>query len=198
MKSPNRYFVIYKPFGYLSQFTKEIPTHNTLSDLYDFPEHVYPVGRLDKDSEGLLILTNDRTLNNRLLNPQHRHPRLYYAQVEGIVNTEHLQLLEAGPSIKLNKRHYKTKPCCATLANDITWIQERNPPIRFRQNIPTTWITLELIEGKNRQVRKMCAAVGIPVLRLIRSQIGQVDIRQYNIGEVREIMKENLFSGLFA
>ena len=189
--------MIYKPFGYLSQFTKEIPTHKTLQDLYPFPPDVYSVGRLDKDSEGLLILTDDKSITERLLNPKFEHTRSYYAQVEGIVHDRHLNGLSASLEIKVNKKVFYTKPCQANKAIDISWIKERTPPIRYRKNIPTSWINIKLKEGKNRQVRKMCAKVGIPVLRLIRIQIEKLDIMDFAIGEVREFSREALYQKLF-
>lgn len=191
------YYIIYKPFGVLSQFTREEPHHKTLADLGSFPKDVYPVGRLDKDSEGLLILTNDRNLNHKLLNPNFRHKRTYLAQVEGIPQKENLQYLEKGVQIKVGKKYHRTLPCSAQLLANQPNVHERIPPIRFRQSIPTSWVQLTLIEGKNRQVRKMCAKVGFPVLRLIRISIEDLELGDMKIGEIRKMDKKNLIKLLF-
>ncbi|WP_416171530.1 pseudouridine synthase [Algoriphagus boritolerans] len=152
-------------FGVLTQFTGEEPT---LASLGAFPKEVYPVGRLDKDSEGLLLITDDKVLNHHLLNPRFGHQRTYWAQVEGIPTPEALAKLRSGVTIRVDGRDYKTKPTLAKILDPIPELPERTPPIRYRASIPTTWIELTLIEGKNRQVRKMTAAVGFPTLRLVR------------------------------
>jgi 23S rRNA pseudouridine2457 synthase len=187
-----RYFIIYKPFGMLSQFSKE-GDHKTLANLnYSFPKDVYPVGRLDVDSEGLLLLTNNKQINNLLLDPKHKHSRTYLAQVEGVISDEAKSKLEKGVSITVDGKEYKTLPSKANLIpspEENGQIASRNPPIRFRKNIPTTWIELELQEGKNRQVRKMTAAVGFPTLRLIRVSIEKIKIEKMKPSEVKEIKK---------
>lgn len=188
-----KYFILYKPFGTLSQFTREEPHHQTLADLGDFPNDVYPVGRLDKDSEGLLILTNDKSLNHKLLNPNFKHQRTYLAQVEGIPTENNLKLLRSGVKIKVGKRYHSTLPCKAELLSEAPTVHERNPPIRFRKNIPTSWVQLTLTEGKNRQVRKMCAKIGYPVLRLIRISIEQLELTDMEIGEILEVPKESIY-----
>jgi len=185
-----KYYIIHKPFGYLSQFTREVPTHRVLGDLYNFPKDVYAVGRLDRDSEGLLILTNDKTLNHRLLNPNFKHQRTYWVQVEGIPTPEAIAALQNGVDIKINKKTHHTLPAhCEAIAPSIP---ERDPPVRFRQNIPTSWLSITLVEGKNRQVRRMCAKVGFPVLRLIRRSIEDLSLEGVAIGEVHEIQKDSL------
>ena len=167
------YYFIYKPFEMLSQFSRE-GNHQTLADLdFKFQKEVYPVGRLDADSEGLLLLTNDKTLNHKLLDPKFKHKRVYLAQVEGIVTQEAKTILEKGVSITVDGKKHQTLPCSAellpaTFGDEPGDVPERKPPIRFRKNSPTSWIKLTLHEGKNRQVRKMTAAVGFPTLRLIR------------------------------
>lgn len=187
------YFVIYKPFGYLSQFTKEAPHHLTLADLADFPKDVYSVGRLDKDSEGLLILTNDKKLNQALLHPKNQHQRSYWVQVDGSPDATAITQLSEGISIKINKKIHHTLPAKATILETPPSLPERNPPIRFRASIPTTWIKLSLIEGKNRQVRRMCAKVGFPVLRLVRSSIEKLTLDEMDIGEVRNFSRKDLY-----
>ncbi|MFN7117423.1 MAG: pseudouridine synthase [Saprospiraceae bacterium] len=185
----NKYFILYKPYGHLSQFTKEMPEHLTLADLgKKFPKDAYPVGRLDKDSEGLLIVTNDKKLNHELLNPQHQHKRTYLVQVEGIPTKEALQELRKGVEIKVEGKLYKTQPAqMVRLLTEAPAVPERNPPIRYRKEIPDSWLEIELHEGKNHQVRKMCAKVGFPVLRLIRSKIEKLEMRDLEPGKVQEI-----------
>ena len=193
----HRYFVLYKPFGYLSQFTREVAEHKTLADLYSFPPDVYPVGRLDKDSEGLLLVTNDKSLNNKLLNPKFSHSRTYWVQVEGDVTPAALQQLREGVTIRLDKKDYQTRPAQVRKLTSPPVVPDRDPPIRFRKNIPESWIELILTEGKNRQVRRMCAAVGFPVLRLIRVKIEDLKLKPLEVGLVQEWKKEPLFKWLF-
>lgn len=181
-----RYFVVYKPYGYLSQFTREAPHHRTLADLGEFPARVYPVGRLDQDSEGLLILTDDRRLNQALLQPRRGHERTYLVQVEGVPREEALEQLRQGVYIKVNKQRYRTRPAKVSLLSTAPSLPEREPPIRFRKTIPDSWLRLTLTEGKNRQVRKMCAAVGYPVLRLVRYAIEDLRLDGMKIGAVRD------------
>ena len=155
-----------KPFGVLSQFTPDHSGQRTLSE-FALPKNVYPLGRLDRDSEGLLLLSDEPGLNTKLLDPKNAHARTYWAQVEGEVTESALKELRAGVVIEGRK----TLPAEAKQIHPD--IPPRDPPIRFRQNIPTTWIELTLREGRNRQVRKMTASVGFPTLRLIRVAIGQ-------------------------
>lgn len=184
-----QYYIINKPFGFLSQFTREAEHHQVLGDLYKFPKDVYPVGRLDKDSEGLLILTNDTKLNHRLLNPKFQHERTYLVQVEGIPTEEALKKLAEGPIIKINKKAHRCLPAGVKLLDTKPDLEERDPPVRFRKNIPTSFIELSLKEGKNRQVRRMCAAVGFPVLRLIRQSLGDLALGDLPLGGVKEMEK---------
>jgi 23S rRNA pseudouridine2457 synthase len=181
---PN-YFTIYKPFQVLSQFSPE-PGKRTLKDVYSLPKDVYPVGRLDYDSEGLLIITNDTRLNHRLLNPVFAHEREYWAQVEGTITDRALAQLKDGVDISVNGKTHLTRTCIATAFEGEPPVFERNPPVRFRKHIPTSWIKLILTEGKNRQVRKMTAAVGFPTLRLIRYRIGKVTIDGLEPGDFRQ------------
>lgn len=176
----------------LSQFSKD-GNNATLSDLFNFPKDVYPVGRLDSDSEGLLILTNDKNLNYKLLQPKFKHRRTYWVQVDGAINNEALEKLQKGVIIKINGKDYKTLPSEVRILENPINIDERNPPIRFRKNIPTSWIELTLTEGKNRQVRKMTAAVGFPTLRLIRVKIKQLELFPMRSGEVKEISRNEIY-----
>jgi 23S rRNA pseudouridine2457 synthase len=158
----------HKPYGVLCQFTADQPGQRTLAD-FDFPKHVYPLGRLDMDSEGLLLLTDEANLNDTLLNPKNAHLRSYLVQVEGIPNDSALLRLSNGTLII--QRH-RCLPCSVKMITENCIIPPRNPPIRVRKLIPDSWIQMELYEGKNRQVRRMTAAVGHPTLLLIRSKIG--------------------------
>jgi 23S rRNA pseudouridine2457 synthase len=186
---PMHYFAIYKPYGFLSQFTREEPHHAVLGDLHAFAKDVYPLGRLDRDSEGLLLLTNDRSQNHRLLHPSHQHRRRYWAQVEGSITSEAVNELETGVQIRFKGKTHQTRPAQAEVLAEPQGLPERNPPIRARKSIPTSWIQLELTEGKNRQVRRMCAAVGFPVLRLIRVQIGHYRLPEFRVGGVWQLTK---------
>lgn len=186
------YFIIYKPFNMLSQFSPE-GNKRGLGDLFPFPKDVYPLGRLDADSEGLLILTNDKKLNHRLLNPDFKHWRTYWVQVEGAIDEEARKQLEQGVPITVNKKIYKTLPARATIMEEPQGIPERNPPIRYRKEIPTSWLALSLQEGKNRQVRRMTAAVGFPTLRLIRAGIEDLSLQGMQAGEVKKLPQEQVY-----
>ena len=188
-----RYFIIYKPYGVLTQFTGEGPT---LASLGAFPREVYPVGRLDKDSEGLLLITDDKWLNHHLLNPRFGHQRNYWAQVEGIPTPEALAKLRSGVTINVDGKDYHTKPALAKILDTAPKLPERNPPIRYRANIPDTWIELTLIEGKNRQVRKMTAAVGFPTLRLVRYSMEKITISGMQAGEILELDEKTVYHQL--
>lgn len=190
------YFILNKPYGVLSQFTREVPEHRVLGDLYAFPKDVYPVGRLDRDSEGLLILTNDRSLNEALLHPSRKHGRTYWVQVEGVPTEEALEELRHGVTFRAKGREHRSAPARAQLlAEEATKdIPPRMPPVRFRKSVPDRWLALELTEGKNRQVRKMCAAVGFPVLRLVRVGIEKLRLADVGTGGVREVKKDWLYS----
>lgn len=158
----------HKPYGVLSQFTPDGSPNRPLAE-FGFPKDVYPVGRLDADSEGLLLLSDEPEWNARLLQPRHAHEREYWAQVERTPTAESLQKLARGLVIQGRS----TLPCRAWLLDPQPQIPPRDPPIRFRKTVPDCWIGLELIEGKNRQVRRMTAAIGHPTLRLLRVRIGR-------------------------
>ncbi len=180
------YISFHKPFGVLSQFTSE-GGHPAL-DGFDLPKGVYAAGRLDRDSEGLLILSDDGKLIDQLLNPKFAHPRTYLVQVEGDPSSDDLRKLAAGPVIK----GYKTKECGVEKLEPQPDISPRDPPIRVRQSIPTTWIEITLTEGKNRQVRRMTAAVGFPTLRLIRTSIGQLMLENLKPGQWKKVEKGSI------
>lgn len=166
-------YAVIKPYGMLSQFTS-VAGHPGLSELCDFPKDVYPVGRLDRDSEGLLLLTDDNDLKRRILEGHGGRKiwKTYHVQVEGAPTEQDLHALERPMQLKAKGKVFTTRPAKARLLPDFTSPWERTPPIRYRANIPTTWIELQIDEGKNRQVRKMTAAIGFPTLRLIRHAIG--------------------------
>jgi len=188
-----KYFVVHKPFHVLSQFTSQ-EGKKTLKDFFDVPLNVYPVGRLDYDSEGLLILTNDTFLNNYLLSPLHNHEREYWVQVEGSITDEAIVQMKKGVMIPVNGKMYHTKKCFAEKILQPEKIAERNPPIRYRKNIPESWLKLILTEGKNRQVRKMTAHAGFPTLRLIRYRIEKITIEDLQPGEMKMLSHTELYN----
>ena len=178
----NRYIIFHKPYGVLSQFTQESPKHITLKEYINVPD-VYPVGRLDWDSEGLLLLTNDGQLQHRLAHPRFGHRRTYWAQVERIPDADAIYKLQTGVEIQ----DYRTRPAQVRLLLEEPPVNERIPPIRFRKSVPTAWLEMTLTEGKNRQVRRMTAAVGFPTLRLIRVSIANIQLDDLASGQWREI-----------
>lgn len=171
-----------KPVGVLSQFTPDGSPNRPLAE-FGFPKDVYPIGRLDADSEGLLLLSDEPALNQRLLHPRHAHEREYWAQVERIPSAEALAKLKSG----LLVAGRKTLPCRAWSLQPQPSVPPRDPPIRFRKSVPTWWIGLELVEGKNRQVRRMTAAIGHPTLRLLRVRIGSFVLGDLPPGTWREL-----------
>ncbi|WP_339631731.1 pseudouridine synthase [uncultured Sneathiella sp.] len=182
-----RYILFNKPFGVLSQFTGG-PDQRTLAE-FSLPAHVYAAGRLDKDSEGLLLLSDDGPFIKRLLDPANNHERKYWAELEGVPTTAAIEKLSRGVEFK----GYRSKPCRAKILDPQPDIAERDPPVRFRKSIPTCWIELVLTEGKNRQVRRMTAAAGFPTLRLIRKKIGKLSLGDLAPGAWREVQKTDIF-----
>lgn len=177
----------------LSQFTRE-GGHMALCDLdFEFPKDVYPVGRLDQDSEGLLLLTNDNILKNKVLDPKSKQPKTYWVQVDGQIAKEAILELEKGVLIKHKGKSHITMPAKCQILDKVD-IPERNPPIRFRKNIPTSWLEVQIMEGKNRQVRKMTAAVGFPTLRLIRVAIGKLIDNSIESGAVKEYSQNEIYN----
>lgn len=191
-----KYYIIYKPYLVLSQFTSA-GDKPCLKDFFEVEKDVYPVGRLDYDSEGLLILTNDPSLNHRLLHPQFMHEREYLAQCEGLITAEAIQQLTGGVPLNINGARYRTRPCKAILLNEAPQLPDRDPPIRFRKNIPTSWVRLILTEGKNRQVRKMMAYTGFPVLRLIRCRIRNIMLAGMQPGDLKSVSHHTIYGQLF-
>lgn len=177
-----------KPFQTMSQFSAH-PSRPTLADCVDLPG-VYPAGRLDADSEGLLLLTDDGVLQARIADPQHKLAKTYLAQVEGVPDDTALARLRGG----IDLGDFRTLPAAARIVDEPAWLWDRDPPIRYRAAIPTTWIELKIQEGKNRQVRRMTAAVGFPTLRLIRVGIGNLALPTLGLmpGAWREVDVRNL------
>jgi 23S rRNA pseudouridine2457 synthase len=191
----DKYYIIYKPFQVLSQFTRE-NNKACLKDFFEVPTDVYPVGRLDYDSEGLLLLTNDKSVNHRLLNPGFAHEREYRVQVEGLITNEALQYLSSGITINIDGKPVHTMPGKASRLPEHVVIPERKPPIRFRQHIPTSWIKLIITEGKNRQVRKMTAAAGFPTLRLIRYRLASLTLENMLPGDMIDMNQNDVYGKL--
>jgi len=178
----HRYLLFHKPYGVLCQFTREQESDRCLAD-FDLPKDVYPVGRLDKDSEGLVLLTDDGAAKHRLANPKHETEKTYWVQVEGEPSAKALAELGAGVTIQ----GYRTKPCKVRLLDPEPALPPRDPPIRERKSIPTAWLEIILTEGKNRQVRRMTAAVGLPTLRLVRVAIGKLALDNLDPGQSRDV-----------
>lgn len=170
-----------KPYGVLCKFMPE-PGRPTLADFIRIPR-VYPAGRLDHDSEGLLLLTDDGPLQARIADPRHKLAKVYWAQVEGVPTDEALAMLRRG----VNLPDFTTRPAEVRLIDEPPGLWPRDPPIRVRAKIPTSWVELTLREGRNRQVRRMTARVGFPTLRLVRARIGQIDLEGLAPGAWREV-----------
>ena len=179
MSKEKRTYLFYKPFNVLSQFTKEHEDHVTLADYLNVENDVYPVGRLDKDSEGLLLLSNDNELINSVLHPIKNKYKKYVVQLEGEITEQAINSLIKGVKLRINKKEFTSKPALVSKIEEPT-LPERNPPIRKRKELKTSWLEISITEGKKRQVRKMLASVGFPVLRLIR-----LEIDKYTLGELR-------------
>lgn len=180
-REPYRYLKFFKPYDVLTQFT-DTSGRPTLKDFISEPG-VYPVGRLDRDSEGLLLLTDDGALAHRLTDPRFEHPRTYLAQVERVPDSRALALLRQGVALSDGP----TRPAEAELLADAPPLPDRPVPIRFRKSVATAWIRLTIREGRNRQVRRMTAAVGHPTLRLVRVGIGPIALDDLQPGEWREL-----------
>jgi 23S rRNA pseudouridine2457 synthase len=189
---PLRYLLFYKPYNVICQFSDRDPIALTRQTLKDYIPigNVYPVGRLDQDSEGLLLLTNDGPLQHRLINPKFRHSRTYWVQVEHIPKEEALQELRQGIVIQGDR----TRPAEVRRLTEEPALPPREPPIRVRKQIPTAWLEIILTEGRNRQIRRMTAAVGFPTLRLIRMQIAHLTLEGLEPGQWRELLPEEVRS----
>lgn len=175
-----------KPYGVISQFTPDGSPNRTLAE-FGFPKGVYPIGRLDADSEGLLLLSDEAELNQRLLHPKNAHEREYWAQVERIPDNRTLEALSRGVLVQGRQ----TLPCRAWMLDPQPEMPPREPPIRLRKTVPDCWIGLELIEGKNRQVRRMTAAIGHPTLRLVRVRVGAFELAGLEPGKWKLLSAED-------
>ena len=189
-----RYFIINKPYKVLSQYTNEIGNKG-LGSIFRIPKGIYAVGRLDLDSEGLLILPNDKKLNNFLLNPENEHKRTYHVEVEGTPSTAVLNVLSEGISITIDGKLYRTKKAEVRILKDYDF-PERSPAVNRIKHPETSWIEVILTEGKNRQVRKMTAKVGHPTLRLIRVGIESLALHPLMPGQIVMISKKVLYKKL--
>lgn len=192
----HHYFIIYKPYLVQSQFSP-VDGKKTLADFFDVPKDVYPVGRLDHDSEGFLILTNDKQLNHRLLHPSFQHEREYWVQVDGAITGVAIQQLQNGVTISIDGKKHQTLPCKVSVFENEPSVPVRNPPIRFRKEIPAPWIRMVLKEGKNRQVRRMTSQVGFPTVRLIRYRIENITIDGLQPGDLVSMTRKQLYQQLF-
>ncbi len=179
-------YLFYKPYNVLSQFTKEHAEHRTLADYLDIEEDVYPVGRLDKDSEGLLLLSNDNKLINRILHPSAEKFKKYVVQLEGEVTAKAVLPLIQGIELRINKKTFTSKPAKVKIIDEPN-LPERTPPIRYRKELATSWAEISISEGKKRQVRKMFAAIGFPVLRLVRLEIAEFTLKGLKPGQCRKL-----------
>lgn len=182
-----RYLLFYKPYGVLSQFSDDAtslssPSRPTLKSYIQVPQ-VYPVGRLDYDSEGLMLLTDDGLLQHRLSDPRYGHQRTYWVQVERLPSEAALEQLRCGVAIK----DYQTRPAQVRCLTGLPDLPPRDPPIRFRKTVPTAWLEVTITEGRNRQVRRMTAAVGHPTLRLVRAAIGPLRLQGLTPGQWRDL-----------
>lgn len=178
-----RVILFNKPFGVLSQFTDKGTAGTarpTLSAFIDVPGY-YPAGRLDRDSEGLMVLTDNGKLQARIANPKHKLPKTYLVQVEGVVSEHHLAQLRSGVTLKDGP----TRPAQAQIVDAPDWLWPRDPPVRFRKTVPDGWLQITIREGRNRQVRRMTAHVGLPCLRLVRTSIGDWKLNSLQPGAWR-------------
>ncbi len=191
----SRYFIIHKPYKMISQFVSP-HKKRLLGDLdFEFPEGTHAIGRLDDNSEGLLILTTDKSLTRKLLHPSLKHARTYIVQVEKMVPDEKLEMLQNGVQI-IAKRvgHYTTMPCVVRRIDKPSWVGERQH--QFREDLPHTWLELTLREGKYHQVRKMCSAIGHDCKRLIRTSIDDLQLGDLLSGAVKELDQEEIYAKL--
>ena len=191
--SKSLYFLIHKPYKVLSQFTDE-QGNPGLGSVFQLPKDVYPVGRLDLDSEGLLILTNDKRLNQSLLDPSRGHQRTYWVEVEGKPNQESLDQLRNGIEINVNGKKHRTRKAQAKIITP--GIEERIPPVNYRKHPERTWLEISLTEGKNRQVRRMTAKIGHPTLRLVRVAIESLHLAPLKSGEITQLSEKSIYAKL--
>ena len=181
----HRHFILNKPFGYLCQFVCELKKKKLIGELYDFPEGTMAIGRLDEESEGLLLLTTDGMMSEFIRGK--KTEKEYYAQVDGIIDADALLKLQSGVEIGIRDVKYQTKPCKAFILESDPGFAERTRKIRDDRHGPTCWVSITLTEGKYRQIRKMTAAVGFPTLRLVRMRVGNMHLNNLKPGMVEEV-----------
>ena len=181
----HRHFILNKPYGYLCQFVCELKKKKLIGELYDFPEGTMAIGRLDEESEGLLLLTTDGKMSELIRGKKTK--KEYYAQVDGIIDDNALMKLQTGVEIGIRDVKYITKPCKAFILKSNPGFEERSRKIRDDRHGPTCWVSITLTEGKYRQIRKMTAAVGFPTLRLVRMRVGNMHINNLKPGMVEEV-----------
>lgn len=192
-KKEHKHFIIYKPYGYLSQFysnSKKEQKKKFLGDLFNFPKNIMSIGRLDEKSEGLLLITTDGKVSD-FINSK-KIEKEYYAQVDGDITSEAIENLKYGVEIGFNGKKYITKPCKAIKLENTPGLPIRTKKIRDDKHGPTSWVSVTLNEGKYRQVRKMTSAVGFPTLRLVRVRVGAININKMKVGDVVEVDDFNL------
>jgi len=180
----HRHFILHKPYGYLSQFVCELKRKKLLSEFYSFPEGTMAIGRLDEDSEGLLLLTTDGRMSEYIRRQKEKE---YYVQADGIITDEAIEKLQQGVEIGIRNVKYLTRPCLVSRLETVPNFPPRIRKIRDDRHGPTSWVSITLTEGKERQIRKMTAAAGFPTLRLVRIRVGDIYLADLKPGEVREI-----------
>lgn len=181
----HRHFIMHKPYGYLSQFVCDQKKKKLLGELHDFPAGTMAIGRLDEDSEGLLLLTTDGKMSEYVRSK--KIEKEYYAQVDGLISDEAIKSLQQGIQITVEKEKYQTKPCMVIKLETDPGFAERSRRIRDDRHGPTSWISITLKEGKNRQIRKMTAAAGFPTLRLVRVRVGVIHLHDLQLEIVKEV-----------
>lgn len=181
----HRHFILHKPYGYLSQFVCELKKKKLLGEFFDFPEGTMAIGRLDEESEGLLLLTTDGKMSENIRGK--KTEKEYYAQVDGLMDDESLARMQSGVEIGIRDVKYITKPCSAFILKSDPGFQPRTRKIRDDRHGPTCWVSITLTEGKYRQIRKMTAAVGFPTLRLVRVRVGRMKLHELKPGIVEEV-----------
>ncbi|GAA5038724.1 pseudouridine synthase [Marivirga lumbricoides] len=189
-----QHFILHKPYGYLSQFVNNQNRRKNkklLGELYNFPENTMAIGRLDEDSEGLLLLTTDGKVSEQVRSK--KVEKEYYVQVDGIITEQAVEALKGGVEIAIRGKKYTTLPCKASRLNPAPVFEARPKKVRDERHGPTSWISITIIEGKFRQVRKMTAAIGFPTLRLIRMRIGDIKIHKFEAGKVIEVSEFTSF-----
>jgi len=189
-----KYYIFYKPFNVLAQFSKK-DERLCLSDFINIEKDCYPIGRLDYDSEGLLIITNDKYLHKIISSPKYKIKKTYIVQLDGLINDYAINELLNGVIIKVKNKNFKVKADSIRKLKTID-LPERNPPIRYRKNIPTSIVEIVLTEGKNRQIRKMTAKVNFPTLRIIRTKINNLTLKNLKAGDLLEISQNTIYKML--